>query len=66
MQRRHVLCDPVVLEHVEEGRLSGVVQAQEDQFAAFLRQSCKQMLPIPFNRFAQSADLFSKWFYKKG
>lgn len=39
MQRWHMLRDPIILEHVEKRRLSGIVQAQEDELSALLRQS---------------------------
>ncbi len=38
MQGGHVLRHPVVLEHVEQGRLARVVQPQEEELAGLLPQ----------------------------
>lgn len=44
MQRGHVLGEPVVLEHVQQGRFAGIVQTEEQQFAGLLPQACARKL----------------------
>jgi len=54
-----VLRHAVVLQHVQEGRLSGVIQTQEQEFAGFLPQAQVDKgiaEPIPEKHFVLKAS----------
>ena len=43
MKSGHVLCHAIILEHVEQCRLAGIVESQKYKFAVFLGQAWKKV-----------------------
>lgn len=43
MQCGHMLGESIVLEHVQQRRFAGIVQAEEQKFAGFFPKACKKM-----------------------